>query len=122
MRTPLVRARKILLDYVASINGLVERPEFYNAATTNCTTTITAHVRQVGIMFPWDRRVLMNGRLDELLYEQGVIDVTHPFSEVRQATLINARAQAADQDPAFSERIRAGLIRPPFLVLPAGTS
>ena len=64
----------------------------------------------------------MNGRLDELLYERGVIDTSRPFPEVRQATLINARAEAADQDPQFSARIREGLTRPPLLVLPAGTN
>jgi hypothetical protein len=51
-----------------------------------------------------------------------VIDTSRPFPEVRQATLINARAEAADQDPQFSARIRAGLTRPPLLVLPAGTN
>jgi len=122
MRTPIVRARKILLDYVASINALADHAAFYNAATSNCTTTITTHVRNIGIAFPVDWRVLANGHLDELLYEHGIIDTTHPFAEVRQLSLVNARAEAADQDPAFSERIRAGLIRQPLLVIPAGTS
>ena len=122
MRTPIVRARKILLDYVASINALADHAAFYNAATSNCTTTITTHVRNIGIAFPVDWRVFANGHLDELLYEHGIIDTSHPFDEVRQLSLVNARAEAADQDPAFSERIRAGLIRPPLLVIPAGTS
>jgi len=122
MRTPIVRARKILLDYVASINALNDHAAFYNAATSNCTTTITTHVRNIGIAFPVDWRVFANGHLDELLYEHGIIDTSHPFDEVRQLSLVNARAEAADQDPAFSERIRAGLIRPPLLVIPAGTS
>ena len=120
LRTPLARARRILLDYVDAMNGLVDRPEFYNAATANCTTSITRHIRHVGIAMHWDRRLLVNGTLDQLLYEQGVIDATRPFPEVRQASLINARAEAADQDPAFSARIREGLVRPPFLVLPPG--
>jgi Domain of unknown function (DUF4105) len=121
LRTPVARARRILLDYVASINALAERAEFYNAATANCTTSITAHLKKVGINFPFDWRVIVNGRLDELLYEHGMIDTTHPFAEVRQLSKIDARAQAADQDPAFSARIREGLARPPLLVLPAGT-
>jgi hypothetical protein len=122
LRTPVSRARRILLDYVASINALDDRAEFYNAGTANCTTTITRHLRKVGLSFPFDWRVIANGRLDELLYERGVIDTSRPFPEVRQATLINARAEAADQDPQFSARIRAGLTRPPLLVLPAGTN
>ena len=121
MRTPIARARRVLMDYVASINALDSQAEFYNAGTANCTTTITRHIRHVGIAFPFDWRVIANGRLDEMLYEHGVIDTSRPFPEVRQATLIDARAKAADQDPQFSARIREGLTRPPLLVLPAGT-
>jgi hypothetical protein len=121
MRTPVSRARRILLDYVASINALAEKAQFYNAATSNCTTSITQHIRKIGLRFPFDRRVLINGRLDELLYEHGIVDTSLPFPALRQATLVNARAEAADQDPAFATRIREGLTRPPLLVLPPGT-
>jgi uncharacterized protein DUF4105 len=117
-----VRARRILLDYVASINALHATPAWYNAATANCTTSITRHLRSVGIAFPIDWRVIANGSLDQLLYEHGAIDTSRPFPEVRQATLVNARAKAADQDPQFSARIRDGLTRPPLIVLPAGTT
>ena len=121
LRTPIARARRILMDYVASINALDTKADFYNAATANCTTTITRHIRKVGIAFPFDRRLIINGRLDEMLYEHGVVDTSRPFAEVRQASFIDARAQAADQDPLFSARIREGIVRPPLLVLPPGT-
>jgi hypothetical protein len=52
MRTPIARARHILLDYVASINALDAHADFYNAATANCTTSITRHIRKVGVAFP----------------------------------------------------------------------
>jgi hypothetical protein len=122
LRTPIERARRILLDYVASIDALETQAEFYNAATANCTTTITRHVRKIGIAFPFDRRLIINGKLDEYLYEHGIIDTSRPFAEVRQASSIDARARAADQDPNFSARIRDGIVRPPLLVLPAGAS
>jgi Domain of unknown function (DUF4105) len=114
LRTPLERARRLLLDYVARIDKLAAHPAFYNAATANCTTTIRTHVRGIGVAMPWDWRLLMNGHLDEMLYERGVVDTSRPFAEIRRASLVNARAQAADQDPAFSARIREGLVRPPF--------
>ena len=122
LRTPIARARRILLDYVTSINGLHAKAQFYNAATANCTTTITTHIRNIGVAFPFDWRVIANGRLPELLYEHGVIDVSRPLDEVERTSLINDRAEAADQDPAFSARIREGEVRPPLLVLPAGMS
>ncbi len=121
LRTPLARARGILMGYVDSINALDAKADFYNAATANCTTTITRHIRHIGIAFPFDRRLIINGKLDEMLYERGAVDTSRPFVEVRQASAIDARAQAADQDPEFSARIRDGLVRPPLLVLPAGT-
>ena len=40
-------ARALLLDYVDSINGLVERPQFYNALVDNCTTSIRRHPEHV---------------------------------------------------------------------------
>jgi hypothetical protein len=121
LRTPIERARHLLLDYVRSINALHERPAWYNAATQNCTTSITRHIRKIGIAFPFDWRVIANGSLDQMLYEHAIVDTSRPFPEVRQATLVNPRAKTADQDPAFSARIRDGLTRPPFIVLPAGT-
>lgn len=69
---------------------------------------------------PLDWRLLVNGYLDEMLYENGVIDTSRPFPEVKARSFVSARAQPADQDPAFSARIRAGLVRPPLLLVRAG--
>jgi hypothetical protein len=41
---PPDRARLLLLDYLKSMNGLVEKPEWYNALVDNCTTSIRRHV------------------------------------------------------------------------------
>lgn len=99
-------ARTVLLEYLAHINDLTREPVWYNAATHNCTTTIRHHVQAVGGGGPWDYRFLVNGHLDELLYERGSIDTSRPLSEVRQSSNIVARANAADDDPEFSRRIR----------------
>ena len=103
------RARQRFLEYVKSLNDLRQKPRWYNAVTTNCTTAIRSqhpgHER-----IPWDWRILLNGKGDELLYEQGLI-VTGglSFSELKQRSLINERAKAADEDPDFSARIREDL-------------
>ena len=115
LRTPLERVRLALVDYAKSIDSLVEKPEFYNAGTDNCTTTIRMHAQQIGAKMPWDYRILMNGYVDELLYERGIIDTSRPFAEVKASSLIDARARAADHDPAFSRRIRDGIVVPPRL-------
>lgn len=100
-------ARALLLDYVASINALAERPAWYNALTDNCTTTIQRHARHINPgANPFDWRLLANGRLPELLYERGRVDTSVPFEELRRRAHIDARAKAADRDPDFSARIR----------------
>ena len=110
---PLPGARALLMDYVASINILAEHPEFYNALTDNCTTSIRRHVTQINPNAPpFDWRLLANGYGDRLLYERGNVDTRLPFEELRARSLINAKAKAADQDPAFPQRIREGLPDP----------
>ncbi|MGH7429700.1 MAG: DUF4105 domain-containing protein, partial [Candidatus Methylomirabilaceae bacterium] len=102
-------ARALLLAYVDEVNRLATRPKWYNAFTHNCTTAIRFHVQQVGIRNPWNWRILTNGKADELLYLRGTIHTGLPFAELRAKSDITTKAQAADHDPAFSRRIRAGL-------------
>ena len=66
---------------------------------------------------PWDWRILLNGKGDEMLYERHFI-VTDglPFAELKSRSLINARARAANDSPGFSKLIREGL---PLLPEPA---
>jgi hypothetical protein len=86
-----------------------EKPRWYNAITTNCTTSIrTQH--PPGERIPWDWRILVNGKGDELMYERHLI-VTGglPFAELKARSLINAHAKAADGSADFSKLIRVGL-------------
>jgi len=112
LRTPLERARAALLQYVRAMNELAARPQFYDAATQNCTTTIRTNVQHIGVAAPFDWRFYLNGYADEMLYERGRIDTSRPFAEVKASSLVNARAEAANDDPAFSQRIREGIVRP----------
>jgi uncharacterized protein DUF4105 len=106
---PPDRARERFLEYVHSLNALRTHPRWYNAVTANCTTSIrTQHPSKERV--PWDWRILLNGKADEMMYEHGAF-VTGglPFAELKQRSLIDDRAKAADKDPAFSARIRGGL-------------
>jgi hypothetical protein len=106
-------ARALLLDYVASINGLVEQPQFYNAFADNCTTTIRRHREHVDPDAPpIDWRLLANGYLDGRLYDRGIVDTSLPFEDLRRLSQIDGKAKAADRDPEFSQRIREGLPDP----------
>jgi hypothetical protein len=53
--------------------------------------------------------MLVNGTVDELVYERGGFASHLPFAELKEKSSIDARAQAADQAADFSQQIRAGL-------------
>ncbi|TMB44280.1 MAG: DUF4105 domain-containing protein [Deltaproteobacteria bacterium] len=112
LRTPRDRVRRALLEYAESMNRLAVVPEFYNEGTGNCTTTIRTNLEHMGISMPLDWRLLVNGYLNELLYEKNVIDTSRPLDVVKASSLIDARAKAADQAPDFSSRIREGIVVP----------
>jgi hypothetical protein len=102
-------ARNVLLDYLRKINSLRERPEWYNALTGNCTTGMRTHTAPYDPDKRFDWRMVVNGYLDEMLYERKVIDTSLPFAELKRRSLINTRAQGEDKSPDFSRLIRAGL-------------
>jgi hypothetical protein len=102
-------ARAMLLDYLREVNRLDRSPEWYNALTHNCTTTIRHHAQEIGAGNPFDWRILANGRLDELGYERGQINTSMPFAELRRRSDITARARAAGDRGDFSALIREGL-------------
>jgi hypothetical protein len=102
------RARESFMEYIRSVNELHERPRWYNAITNNCTTAIRQQ-RAASARAPWDWRMLANGLGDELLYENGAIDRSMPFAELKRISHINPRAHAAGDAADFSERIREGL-------------
>jgi len=47
--------------------------------------------------------------IDSYLYHSGRVDTTLPFDELRRRSQISEAAQAADDAPDFSERIRTSL-------------
>jgi hypothetical protein len=106
---PLEDVRERFLEYIRSMNELHVHPRWYNAITANCTTSIRSQ-RSIAARSPWDLRILLNGRIDEMFYERGMLVADGlTFPELRRRALINAAAKAADQDPEFSRRIRTGI-------------
>jgi hypothetical protein len=54
--------------------------------------------------------MLLNGKMDELLYDLKVIETEGlPFATLKARARIKPAAQAAGNDPDFSELIRADL-------------
>ena len=102
-------ARRVFLDYMASINALNTQPDWYNSLTTNCTTTIWTHalVNPGHVPFSW--KILASGYVPQFMYEQGrLVDGGMPFAELQRRSQVNARAQQAGTAQDFSSRIRQG--------------
>ncbi len=108
LQVPVPLIREVFLDYLAELNRLAAQPEWYNVLTNNCTSNIRGHTKPYA-RSRWDWRLLLNGHLDELVYETGVVDRSLPFEELKRRSLINAKARAAGTGADFSSRIREGL-------------
>jgi hypothetical protein len=103
------QARERFHEYLRSLNEIRDHPRWYNAITTNCTTSIRDQ-HPTAERIPWDWRILLNGKGDELMFERHtIVTAGLPFSELKARSLIDQRAKAADAASNFSELIRVGL-------------
>src|SRR5262249_47304620 len=104
-----IDARRLLLVYLARINELADRPEWYHLLSNSCTINIVRYANAAGRVGRFDIRHLLNGLVDSYLYHSGRIDTSLPFDERGGRPLTNEAAQGADNARVFSERIRAAL-------------
>jgi hypothetical protein len=104
-------AQSLFMNYIGMTNQLHDHPQWYNAITHNCTTEIYTLKGMKGQPFDW--RILLNGKADEMAYEKGqIVTGGLPFKELKQRAWINPAAKQADHDIDFSARIREN--RPGF--------
>jgi hypothetical protein len=101
--------RRLFMVYLERINELADRPEFYHLLSNSCTINIIRYANAAGRAGRFDIRHLLNGMIDSYLYHSGRVDTTLPFDELRRRSRINEAAEAADDAPDFSDRIRASL-------------
>jgi hypothetical protein len=99
--------RTTFLDYVGAINGLYETPRWYHGLSANCTTSF---YRFPNSRWRLDWRVLANARLDRALYEDGRLDRTLPFAELRRTAYLNDAANGAPE-VGFGDHVRRELER-----------
>jgi hypothetical protein len=106
-------ARAALLSYLDSANELKIHPEWYNALTTNCATSVLPHARAAGSKGQMSFDILLSGHAARQAYRNGMIDTSLPYEELRRRSRINDVANTLDRDPDFSNKIRAALPIPP---------
>lgn len=111
VKAPPQAIRATFTDYLNRINGLNRKPEWYNAVTENCMVGFFQIARQHAVKGRgrWHWSVLLNGYADRHAYENGALDTSLAFDELRRRSIINDRARVAGDSPAFSRRIRQGL-------------
>jgi Domain of unknown function (DUF4105) len=102
-------ARRLLLVYLARINELADRPEFYHLLGNSCTINIIRYANAAGRAGKFEISHLLNGLIASYLYDSGRVDTSLPLDELRRRSLINEAAREANGAPDFSERIRASL-------------
>jgi Domain of unknown function (DUF4105) len=102
-------ARRLLPVYIDRINQLADHPEFYHLLSNNCTINIVRYANKAGRIGRFDSRHLLNGFIDSYIYSAGLVDNTLSFDELRRRSRINEAAEADDDAPDFSQRIRASL-------------
>jgi len=102
--------RKMFVSMLTTTQIMYKKPQFYNTATNSCTNTLGNHIIAAKIMkIPFWKRRLLTGNVDQRMYEDGLLDRSKPFPELRQQANIDERARRADQDSDFSEKIRTHL-------------
>jgi hypothetical protein len=109
LAAPVAAARALVLQYLDAMNALAASPAWYNAATQSCTTTIFRNLKVIAPRSRFDWRLLANGKLYELAYEQGRLDTSLPVEELRSRSDVTARAKACAARDDFSACVREGL-------------
>ncbi len=108
---PPDKVRILLLDILASVDSLHQRPDFYRTIRDNCTTSLIRHFRKVEpVKLGWTE--IFNGMMPHRAYEQGKIPTDAPFEEVMRRFYVTEKGQACGEGPDYSSCIRAGLGQP----------
>jgi hypothetical protein len=101
------QSQRLFMDVMSRVNGLAEKPEFYDTLTNNCTTNIIDHINRIQPRrVTYDYRVLLPGLSDKLAYDQGLIMHRGNFEQTKTQAYLNPKVAAATSSENFSELIR----------------
>ncbi len=103
-----VQAQALFVDMLERANQLAQKPEFYNTISNNCTTNILDHVNRIKrnrLLYNW--KILLPGYSANYAYDQGLLDRSVPFDELKRRAWINDLAARHIDDPDFSKKIRS---------------
>ncbi|MEO5925681.1 MAG: DUF4105 domain-containing protein [Bryobacteraceae bacterium] len=104
-------SKALFLQYLHWMEEQRRQPQWYNALTANCSSSVTSYLasQNIGGFHRWDPRIVFNGLAEKLLYQQSDVATDRlSFEGLFQRAVINPRAKQLDQDPNFSLRLREG--------------
>ena len=105
LQTDSIQSHAVFQEYADATHEIYDRPKWYNALTSNCTTTIYMHLQR---KMAWDWRIVFNGNFDKMMYDWGRLFNSLPFDELKKKSWIKDVANTATWDN-FSEQICGGL-------------
>lgn len=104
---PKEYVRKMFEVVADRVNSIARQPEFYNALTENCFTSLARNFSKISPpKNPFDYRRLANGFSDRMLYENGKIDSQLNFDETKRRHHINQYVQDIKDGGEYSRLIR----------------
>jgi hypothetical protein len=106
------QAQEFLLAYLNGANRLAQQPEWYNALTDNCVTTIIYLAQETNPTAALSWETLLAGHAAHQAYRNKRIDTSMPFEELEAKSRITDKAKRVDNAADFSRRIREGLPDP----------
>lgn len=108
VKLPQLEIKAIFLDVLRRMNLLTKHSVYYNTLTFNCFTSLIPSLSAAEPGSRWDYRMVLNGYLDRLLWEEGLVEGSRlPFKKLKSISHINP--YAANSSEPYSKRIRTGL-------------
>ena len=101
------RPRTLFLSYLRLGNDLVQKPEFHNTITANCTSTVWRLAKVILPDLPQDYLLLFSGQLPEYIDEPHGLPGDMPMAQRRRAAKVMQKAQTIPDGLDFSALIRA---------------
>lgn len=103
-------ARKLLLEYLETVNSIYEQPRWYNTLLSNCTTNIRVHeVAASDFPMPWDWGLVLPGLFAQGIYGEGGMASDLPFEKLEARGHLNPLSREVGYVDDFWIKIRQGV-------------
>ncbi|MCZ6835844.1 MAG: DUF4105 domain-containing protein [Planctomycetota bacterium] len=103
---PPEKVKLVLQSVLETVDAIAKQPRWYNTLLHNCTTGLLPHLESVRVQQGFDMRMIKNGYIAEIGFENGTIDTDLSYKEAGQYFHINQYVPAGPIPDDFSKLIR----------------